>query len=425
MKKQLFTLLTLLVMCVTGASAEDISCSAQIPTGQTGTFTNTDGLAQTNCTLYYSGLQGGDNAVTVGGVDYYKMGGTSAYVQLKLSEGSFQTGDELTATVTSNGGDSNKTINLKVNTSETNTVTVNSKSTADITYTLKATDIESDGSIKIYRGGSAASNLRVAKFSVTGTRSNKTPLAGAWSATAPSFETGSTADIPTFALTNSPAVAAENYTITYSVQSGNLATVDESTGITSINTEAAGTATVRATLALTATGEATYELPSPAYYDCVITVAAPKVAKPSIVTPMGSYDYEKGGYKFQVSCETEGVTYSYKLKGTSSFTKLTTYSEGGKDYVYMVGDGAKHIIIKASKDGLENSDEVEISEWISGKNFTLNVAPSATSPESIVIFSTSVDDYDKDQLHQYRSFNVAGTYIAGIDGSGDATLPVR
>ena len=152
-------------------SAQDISCSATVTGGLEGTSNNTDGITGTNCTMKWSGLQGGTNIVTVNEVDYYKLGGPSAYVQLVLSAGKFYAGDILTATVTSNGGDSEKTVNVKVgDTNETGTVSVNSNETKNIIYTLKAKDIESDGSIKIYRGSSAPSNLRVAKFSVTGSR---------------------------------------------------------------------------------------------------------------------------------------------------------------------------------------------------------------------------------------------------------------
>ena len=168
--KKLLSILTLLMCFSSGVWADDVLCSAQVPTGQTGTFSNTEGLSQTNCTLYYSGLQAGSNVVTVGGVDYYKLGSNDAYVQLKLQEGSFQVGDVLIATVTSNGGNSAKTVNIKVKSHNSATVSVKSTETKNINYTLVAGDIESDGSIKIYRGSSNSSNLRVAVFSVTGTR---------------------------------------------------------------------------------------------------------------------------------------------------------------------------------------------------------------------------------------------------------------
>ena len=191
--KKLFTLLTLLLCAVSGVWADEI-CSAQVPTGQTGTFSNKEGIAATGCTLMYSGLQGGSNAVTVGGVDYYKLGSNSAYVQLKLTSGNFQAGDVLKATVTSNGD--NKTVNLKVKESYTGTVKVSSTETKNIEYTLKAADIEEDGSIMIYRGNSSASNLRVAIFSVS--RSTETFTV--------TFDAGSNGTCATASLTEvSPA----------------------------------------------------------------------------------------------------------------------------------------------------------------------------------------------------------------------------
>ena len=104
------------------------------------------------------------------------MGSDNAYVQLTLASGSyttFQAGDVLKATVTSNGGTSAKTVNLKVgSTNSTQEVSVKGTETKNITYTLTSSDIEEDGSIKIYRSKNG-SNLRVAVFSVTGTRSTE------------------------------------------------------------------------------------------------------------------------------------------------------------------------------------------------------------------------------------------------------------
>ena len=196
MKKQIFTLLALLLTVCSGAWAGEL-CSAQVPKGQTGTFSNTEGIAQTGCTLRYSGLQGGTNVVSVNGVDYYKCGSDGAYIQLTLSSGSFQVGDVLTATVTSNG--SNKTVNIKVKSSATSTVSVSSNETKNITYTLTASDIEEDGSIKIYRGNSSGSNLRVGVFSVSGTRSTT-----AYTVT---FNAGSNGTCGTASLTEASAGA--------------------------------------------------------------------------------------------------------------------------------------------------------------------------------------------------------------------------
>ena len=166
MKKKIFTLLTLALMSIGSAWAGEI-CSAQVPNSDPWVGTNTTGIEQTGCTLMWSGLQAGSNIVTVSDVAYFKFGSNSAYVQLKLTSGSFQAGDVLKATVTSNGGESKKEVNLKVNTSATGTVKVNSNETDVIEYALKDGDIEEDGSIKIYRADKGASNIRVAIFSVS------------------------------------------------------------------------------------------------------------------------------------------------------------------------------------------------------------------------------------------------------------------
>ena len=212
--KKFFTLTMLLLCAVVGVKAADVLCSARVPAGQEGTFSNTDGITtgQTGCTLKYSGLQGGNNIVTVSGVDYYKFGSNTAYVQLILNSGSFQAGDILTATVTSNGGSNAKTVDVKVGSTSTSTVDVKGTETKNITYTLKAADIESDGSIKIYRNTNG-SNLRAAVFSVSGTRAS--------TACTVTFIAGSNGSCGTTSLTESsagagvilPAVTANaNYT---------------------------------------------------------------------------------------------------------------------------------------------------------------------------------------------------------------------
>lgn len=194
MKQKLLTLFALLLGVCSGAWA-DVLCTAQVPIGQTGTFNETTGITagQIGCTLYWSGLQGGNNIVTVNTVDYYKMGSDNAYVQLKLTSGKFQVGDILKATVTANG---NKTVNIKIgSTNYSTTVTVTSTTTNDISYTLTAADIEEDGSIKIYRGNSAGSNLRVAKFSVSGNRGPSISTTGTKSVTATESGVAATTNI--------------------------------------------------------------------------------------------------------------------------------------------------------------------------------------------------------------------------------------
>lgn len=166
--RKLFTLLTLLaVFGGSKAWAEDISCSANLA----GVDASSGSSAGTNCTITWTGLASTAD-ITVGNIGYYKLNSDDAYVQLTLNEGSFIAGDVLTVSVSSNGD--NKTVGFKLKSSSGNgsTVKISKKSTAaNITYTLKAEDIEEDGSIKIFRNGS---NVRFYSFSVTGERIDPT-----------------------------------------------------------------------------------------------------------------------------------------------------------------------------------------------------------------------------------------------------------
>lgn len=251
MKQKLLTLFALLLGVCSGAWA-DVLCTAQVPTGQTGTFNETTGITagQTGCTLYWSGLQGGNNIVTVNTVDYYKMGSDNAYVQLKLTSGKFQVGDILKATVTANG---NKTVNIKIgSTNYSTTVTVTSTTTNDISYTLTAADIEEDGSIKIYRGNSAGSNLRIAKFSVSGNRGPSISTTGTKSVTATESGVAATTNI---AITGSNLTANGTLTAGFTSSIEGLS-VSFGANTTSIDAEGAISTTV------TVSYESTVNVPS-------------------------------------------------------------------------------------------------------------------------------------------------------------------
>ncbi|MBR1473735.1 MAG: InlB B-repeat-containing protein [Paludibacteraceae bacterium] len=89
------------------------------------------------------------------GLIYGKLTGNSGYIQLKLKSGSFQAGDVVTAYFNANNG--TKT-GLKLKSTEGNgnepSATAKEVETSS-TYTLVAADIETDGSIKLFRAGSA------------------------------------------------------------------------------------------------------------------------------------------------------------------------------------------------------------------------------------------------------------------------------
>ena len=131
---------------------------------------SSDSKAGTNCALSWSAINSNNN--TVAGNTYWKFD-NSSYVQITLTSGSFQAGDVLSASVY-NQNSSSKNVGFQLHTNSSGnggTATLDGKTVDDITYTLTASDIESDGSIKIYRGGSNSSDARFYSFSVTGTRS--------------------------------------------------------------------------------------------------------------------------------------------------------------------------------------------------------------------------------------------------------------
>ncbi len=157
-----------LIVCALFATqmwADDL-CSASLD--GISTNANTTGIAQTSCTMKWSGLEGGTSSsiVEVSGKKYYKFG-SSGYVQLVLTSGSFQAGDELTVKLSSNGSNKSVSYHLKSTSGHCpSDISVSSTEAKDLTYTLVADDIEDDGSIKIFRGGDANTNARYGSFSV-------------------------------------------------------------------------------------------------------------------------------------------------------------------------------------------------------------------------------------------------------------------
>ena len=188
-------------------------------------------------------------------------------------------------------------------------------------------------------------------------------------------------------------------TVTYSVEDGATATgveVNASTGEVTIGS-VAGTATIKASFA----GDETYQAGEATY---VLTVTKPTCAVPTYT--LGSYNYEQGGYEIVASCDTDGATLQYKI-GNGSFTTCTDgvafYAKSGK------------LVIKASKDGYNDATIASGIQW------TLNGAPSSTSPETLIPFQTSSDDGEKNKAHVYKSVTFGETNnassIGGVSGS--------
>lgn len=345
----------LLSIGTTWADTTPISCSGSVNSATA----NTTGLACTNCTLYWSGLQGGDNVVTVSSTNYYKMGSGSAYVQIKHSTVKFQAGDVLTATVTSNGGSSTKTVNIKVgSTNESGSVSVNSNETKNITYTLTAADIESDGSIKIYRGSSASSNLRVASFSVSGTRGDTTPCdLIITSSTSLVLAKGGTS---TITHTTSSAGA-----VTYLSGSTSIATVSDAGVITAV---APGTTTITVSQAAAgsyAAGSATVRVVVP--YD--VTSAA------TYTIGSGTYGFSDNSNNYYFNNGFDMSNSGGKSYGSGSLSGSMKYS-AGTTYTINIPDGIT--IKKATVTGRSNygSDKAE-AKWgtLFGEDYSDEVLP--------------------------------------------------
>ena len=159
------TLVFLFTFAIGNVWADTELCSANF-NGKTAQ-SNSTGVAETGCTMKWGSVESSSNDVTVSGNTYRKFG-NSGYVQLILDDGEFQAGDKLTVTMSSN--QNNKSISYKLHDKSSGNgpsdITVSSGEAKPLSYTLTADDIESDGSIKIFRGGSANTNARYGSFSV-------------------------------------------------------------------------------------------------------------------------------------------------------------------------------------------------------------------------------------------------------------------
>ena len=171
MTKKLLSLLLLTLLCSIGNVWGTDLCSATL-NGIDATA-NTTGVSQTDCTMKWSGVSvSSGDIVTISSSTYHKFSSSSSYVQLILNSGSFQAGDVLTVTACSNAGSGKtKDIQFSLNSDSGNKSSVKAAAgdaVTNIEYTLVAADIESDGSIKIFRAGNT--NIRFGSFSVTGSR---------------------------------------------------------------------------------------------------------------------------------------------------------------------------------------------------------------------------------------------------------------
>ena len=193
---------------------------------------------------------------------------------------------------------SNNTCGASIN-ETTHEVTVTQEGHVTVTATATATDN--------YSASSASYTL-----TVTDTR---TALTASWDNAAPVFPIGEDATNPVFTVTGGEAVLGTDYTVEYTKVSGDdLATIGATTGITAINTSAAGTETIKATVTVTS---ADYIL-AKTEYNCVITVAKiqPKVTIYSLTDNIGSASV-------QAADATVNAGVSLVLSNTNGRIKIT------------------------------------------------------------------------------------------------------
>ena len=180
--KKLFTLLSLALLSISTAWAADnaISCSAYL-SSTAGSPTVTD------CTFKYFAQDGQDagtvaagTKITVSEVDYYyaKMNNDKNYYEVTLNKtvggndyNTFQPGDVITVYLYTYSADPG----YKVGKTAQTTVSLSKQTTSTIVtaaHTLTAAEIESDGTVRIYRN---SSKTYFAGISVTGKRPAHTP----------------------------------------------------------------------------------------------------------------------------------------------------------------------------------------------------------------------------------------------------------
>jgi len=245
---------------VTGAWAQTELCSWNLSGVDNDHRAGT--VSGTNCSVTYGNLESNSNNVTgTDGNTYWKFG-SSCKVQMTLSSGSFKAGDIVTVKETAK---KNKTIGFKLKSTSGNGNTGTTSSTTDyvpveVSYTLIADDIESDGSIKIYRN---SGDDRFFSFSVSRLADDRESVTLSFASSSGSADIAASATLPT--LTVDPNVTAVTSNITYSSSNPAVATV---TGNGALTLTGIGKTTITAAFA----GDETYK-PASATYTLTVTDA--------------------------------------------------------------------------------------------------------------------------------------------------------
>jgi len=159
--KKLFTFLAAALLATSMFAATDQLCFATLESIDKNN--NETGIQQTGCTMAWLGITSDKDFVEIDGHKYYKFSSDNSYVRLILNNGEkFQEGDVVSIAVAAN--QSKKVAVAFSSGNKTTEAPVSATEAAVVTRELVAADIESDGSIKMSRGGN--SNMRVCSFTV-------------------------------------------------------------------------------------------------------------------------------------------------------------------------------------------------------------------------------------------------------------------
>lgn len=159
--KKLFTILAAALFATSMFAATEQICFATLESIDKNN--NETGIQQTGCTMAWSKITSDKDFVEIDGHKYYKFSGDESYVRLILNDGDkFQAGDFVSITVAAN---QSKKVSVAFSSgNKTTEAEVSNTEAGVVTRELVAADIESDGSIKMSRGGN--SNMRVCSFTV-------------------------------------------------------------------------------------------------------------------------------------------------------------------------------------------------------------------------------------------------------------------
>lgn len=314
MKKQLFTLLTLLVMCVTGAWADDTQLFyTDFSSSDWSSYTSQEPITakKTINNIYFNCAD-----YIADGRLYFNGGGnmsSSRYCAIHV------TGVNGSVKVVIEKNESTR--GFKYLFKEETSVSSPESNTQAPSETMTTVNYEMQGNgtevtFYFYQQGSSYPNAIKSITITTPTSSGKTSLTGAWSNAAPSFTVGSSAAIPTFSVTGGGTLGTD-YTVAYTkTDASSIVTLTDGTGaISEISTAAAATATVTATVTIVNTKE--YEMATTSY-DCAISVIdATPYSAPTIT--------EKNG-TVQISSADDGVFVSQIKYSLDNGETWNTYS---------------------------------------------------------------------------------------------------